>query len=147
MRPLATATALLAVAAALAPALAQELERVPPVTNEAAKKECGACHMAYQPQFLPANSWRRILADLGNHFGEDASLDDAVRQETLGLLRGQRRPRTERRDAAADHGAALVAAQAPRGGARSRLGQGEVQGQLHRLPRSCRARSLRGLAI
>ena len=83
MRPLATATALLAVAAALASALAQESERVPPVTNEAAKKECGACHMAYQPQFLPANSWRRIFADLGNHFGEDASLDDAVRQEIL----------------------------------------------------------------
>jgi hypothetical protein len=83
MRRLATATTLLAAVALLAPALAQELERVPPVTDEAAKKECGACHMAYQPEFLPANSWRRIFADLGNHFGEDASLDDAMRQEIL----------------------------------------------------------------
>jgi mono/diheme cytochrome c family protein len=81
MRPLVAASALLAVAATLAPARAQE--RVPPVTNEAAKKECGACHMAYQPQLLPADSWRRIFADLGNHFGEDASLDDAMRQEIL----------------------------------------------------------------
>ena len=57
MRPLATTTVLLAVAAAIVPACAQELERMPPVTNEAAKKECGACHMAYQPQLLPADSW------------------------------------------------------------------------------------------
>jgi hypothetical protein len=83
MRPVATTTVLLAVAAALAPACAQERERMPPVTNEAAKKECGACHMAYQPQLLPADSWRGIFADLSNHFGEDASLDDAVRQEIL----------------------------------------------------------------
>ena len=83
MRPLAIAIALLAAASALAPVLAQEFERVPPVTNEAAQKECGACHMAYQPQFLPVESWRRMFADLGNHFGQDASLDETVRQEIL----------------------------------------------------------------
>lgn len=63
------------------PALADD--RVPPVTDEAAKKECGACHMAYQPQFLSAESWRRLFAGLPNHFGEDASLSDPVRQKIL----------------------------------------------------------------
>jgi hypothetical protein len=66
-----------------APAWAEEVERVPPVANEAARRECGACHMAYQPQLLPAKSWRRLLGDLSNHFGTDASLDEAARQEIL----------------------------------------------------------------
>ena len=63
------------------PALADD--RIPPVTDEAAKKECGACHMAYQPQFLPAESWRRLFDGLSNHFGTDASLSDPVRQQIL----------------------------------------------------------------
>jgi len=37
--------------------------------------ECSACHMAYQPFFLPKRSWKAIMGDLSNHFGEDASLD------------------------------------------------------------------------
>lgn len=56
------------------PVLADEMERVPPITDRLTKEECGACHMAFQPAFLPAASWRRIMADLSNHFGEDASL-------------------------------------------------------------------------
>ena len=47
---------------------------VPPVKNEIVLKECGACHMAFQPAFLPARSWNRILDGLADHFGEDASL-------------------------------------------------------------------------
>ncbi|MBK6743404.1 MAG: diheme cytochrome c [Hydrogenophilales bacterium] len=39
--------------------------------------ECGGCHTAYAPGFLPARSWKKMLGDLANHFGEDASLDDA----------------------------------------------------------------------
>lgn len=66
-----------------APVLAEEGERVPPLANEPAKKECGACHMAYQPQLLPAESWRKVFADLAHHFGENASLDDRLRQEIL----------------------------------------------------------------
>lgn len=62
---------------------ADELERVPPVTNAAALKECGACHLAYQPQLLPAESWQRLFGQLDDHFGEDASLDDVTRQEIL----------------------------------------------------------------
>ncbi|MDD4949598.1 diheme cytochrome c [Sulfuricurvum sp.] len=38
-------------------------------------KECGACHMAYQPQFLPKRSWEKTMKMLDNHFGSDATLD------------------------------------------------------------------------
>ena len=60
-----------------------ELERVPPITSATAKKECGACHMAYQPQFLPADAWRRMFGELDRHFGTDASLAESMRQEIL----------------------------------------------------------------
>lgn len=38
--------------------------------------ECGACHAAFAPGLLPARSWRKMMAELANHFGEDASLDE-----------------------------------------------------------------------
>lgn len=40
-------------------------------------KECGACHFAYQPEFLPKSSWDKTMKSLNNHFGTDASLDPA----------------------------------------------------------------------
>lgn len=66
----------LAIVAALlawaAPAAAGD--RVPPVTDSVVLKECGACHMAFPPAFLPARSWRRLVHGLADHFGEDAGL-------------------------------------------------------------------------
>lgn len=47
---------------------------VPPVKDPLVQKECGACHMAFPPAFLPARSWNRMIDELANHFGEDASL-------------------------------------------------------------------------
>jgi hypothetical protein len=47
---------------------------VPPVKNPLVQKECGACHMPFQPAFLPARSWHRMIEELASHFGEDASL-------------------------------------------------------------------------
>lgn len=38
-------------------------------------KECGSCHMAYQPEFLPRRSWEKTMNTLENHFGTDATLD------------------------------------------------------------------------
>jgi hypothetical protein len=49
---------------------------MPPVSDATVQKECGACHMAFQPGFLPARSWARMTASLADHFGEDASLPD-----------------------------------------------------------------------
>jgi len=44
------------------------------VTDPITKKECGECHMAFAPIKLPGRSWVKIMSDLGNHFGEDATL-------------------------------------------------------------------------
>jgi len=41
-------------------------------------QECGACHLAYPAQLLPAASWRRLLGALDRHFGSDASVDGAA---------------------------------------------------------------------
>ena len=60
------------IAAALLPAAADGPERAPPVTHEPTLQECGECHMAFQPALLPAESWRRIMTGLSDHFGEDA---------------------------------------------------------------------------
>jgi hypothetical protein len=40
-------------------------------------QECGACHVAYPPAFLSADSWQRIMLRLSQHYGVDASLDPA----------------------------------------------------------------------
>lgn len=45
--------------------------------------ECGACHTAYAPGLLPARSWRKMMGELGNHFGEDASLEEPHRLAIL----------------------------------------------------------------
>ena len=61
-------------------------ERMPVVTDALTKTECSACHMAYQPGFLPMRSWSTIMATLDNHFGEDASLEEADRAAIEGYL-------------------------------------------------------------
>ncbi|HEY9163246.1 MAG TPA: hypothetical protein VIN57_01455 [Magnetovibrio sp.] len=48
------------------------------VMDPVAKKECGDCHMAFAPIKLPGRSWRVIMGDLANHFGENATLDAAT---------------------------------------------------------------------
>ncbi len=42
------------------------------------KQECSACHIAYPPGMLPAPSWQRVLKNLPQHYGTDASLDAAT---------------------------------------------------------------------
>jgi nitrate/TMAO reductase-like tetraheme cytochrome c subunit len=37
--------------------------------------------MAYQPGLLGQKNWLNIMADLGKHFGSDASLDDKTQSE------------------------------------------------------------------
>ncbi|MEW6679237.1 MAG: diheme cytochrome c [Pseudomonadota bacterium] len=48
-------------------------------------QECGSCHTAYAPTYLPAKSWRKLMQELDRHFGEDVSLAPASRE----LLQGQ----------------------------------------------------------
>jgi hypothetical protein len=53
-----------------------------PITSEAYRSECGACHVAYPPQLLPAPAWKRMMGSLSEHFGADASLGP----ETAGVI-------------------------------------------------------------
>ncbi len=56
-------------------------ERYRPVQNERVLGECGECHMAFQPQMLPKRSWERLMGGLGDHFGEDASIDPKTQKK------------------------------------------------------------------
>ena len=47
-------------------------------------EECGSCHFEFSANLLPQRSWVVMMADLENHFGDDASLDEED-QQTLGL--------------------------------------------------------------
>ena len=52
-------------------------EPLPPDNRKphvAFREECGACHIPYPARFLPKTSWKAIMANLSDHFGEDASL-------------------------------------------------------------------------
>ena len=40
-------------------------------------QECGACHVPFPPEALPAASWQRLTDGLVNHFGSNAALDAA----------------------------------------------------------------------
>ncbi|OGS97916.1 MAG: hypothetical protein A3F73_05250 [Gallionellales bacterium RIFCSPLOWO2_12_FULL_59_22] len=55
-------------------------------TNSKFQQECSACHIAYVPGLLPAESWRRIMAGLGKHFGSNASLDAEDSKEITAFL-------------------------------------------------------------
>ena len=50
------------------------------------QKECSTCHMAYPPEFLPARSWRKIMGNLANHFGENAALSETARADIEAYL-------------------------------------------------------------
>lgn len=54
--------------------------------NPAYVEECGSCHMAYPAQLLPAASWQKIMRGLDDHFGENAEIDAATRQELENYL-------------------------------------------------------------
>jgi len=43
--------------------------------------ECASCHMAYPPGLLSAKSWENVMANLGKHFGTDASVDPKTQTE------------------------------------------------------------------
>lgn len=55
-------------------------DNVPPIRDKLVKEECSACHLAFQPAFLTKASWVKMMGNLENHFGEDASLDGAERK-------------------------------------------------------------------
>ena len=94
LRPPRIPAAVLAFAALFAPAVAALilLARMPPLGVPAMTpdpvwaKECGACHYAFHPSLLPRSSWAALMADLHDHFGEDASLPPAAAAEIAVFL-------------------------------------------------------------
>jgi len=49
---------------------------VAPVSSPTYEEECSSCHMAYPPGLLPARSWKKVMAGLETHFGDNAELDE-----------------------------------------------------------------------
>lgn len=96
---------------------------VAPVTNATYGKECGACHMAYQPGLLPARDWASLMTPqaLAEHYGDDATLGDGPRQEIAGYLAGNAADRSGSTRAHAF--AAGAGATAGQGGALPRITQ------------------------
>jgi Dihaem cytochrome c len=78
------------------PARADGGKRLQPASPPTAwQQECAACHIAYPPALLPAESWQRLMAGLQKHFGTDASLDAATTRQLSEWL--QREAGTGRR--------------------------------------------------
>lgn len=48
--------------------------------------ECGSCHIAFPPQLLAADDWRRVMRALDKHYGDNASLDEKTRQQLEDFL-------------------------------------------------------------
>lgn len=48
--------------------------------------ECGGCHLAYPPSLLPDASWRAIMGNLEEHFGDNAALDAPTADAITGYL-------------------------------------------------------------
>jgi len=59
---------------------------MPMQVNAKFKQECSACHIAYAPGLLPAESWRKMMSGLDKHFGSDASLDAQENKEITDFL-------------------------------------------------------------
>ena len=56
---------------------------ISPVNNPTYEEECGACHFSYQPE-LPSGSWKKIMAGLADHFGEEIEIDT----ESINVISG-----------------------------------------------------------
>lgn len=54
--------------------------------NPVYEKECGSCHFAYQPGWLPERSWRRLMGSLGSHFGDNAEIAPTLRDTITAWL-------------------------------------------------------------
>lgn len=52
---------------------------IPADAPPAFKAECAGCHLAFPPALLAAADWKRVMAALDNHYGDNASLDDKTR--------------------------------------------------------------------
>ena len=54
--------------------------------SEIYTEECSSCHFLYQAWLLPAGSWKIIMDNSAEHFGDDLALDEEVLGEILAYL-------------------------------------------------------------
>lgn len=68
--------------AALPLSLAAQADRLgtPASASPAYQAECGSCHVAFPPGLLAADDWKRVMARLEKHYGDNASLDVQTRR-------------------------------------------------------------------
>ena len=59
---------------------------VAPVNSQTYRDECGSCHFAYQPGLLPEKSWRKMMENLDDHFGDNAELNAEMQKYILDYL-------------------------------------------------------------
>lgn len=50
------------------------------------RAECGGCHLPYPPALLSAPDWKRVMAQLERHYGDNAGLDEKMRREIEDFL-------------------------------------------------------------
>ena len=96
-----------AAVAVVVPAARAATRGVPPPSDPVYAKECGSCHTAFSPELLPARSWQKVMATLGDHFGESAQVeptvaariteylthhaaDDATNEQSVGIMHSLR---------------------------------------------------------
>ena len=58
----------------------------PPVAEPLVKEECGSCHLAFPASMLPASSWKRMMSELDNHFGDNAAVDPEIARKITAYL-------------------------------------------------------------
>jgi hypothetical protein len=59
---------------------------IPTNAPPAFKAECGSCHLPFSPALLTAPDWRKVMASLDKHYGDNASLDDTTRKQIENFL-------------------------------------------------------------
>ena len=59
---------------------------VAPVNNAQYQKECASRHFGYQPALLSKASWEKVMGNLSDHFGTDASLGKVEHAQILNYL-------------------------------------------------------------
>lgn len=64
---------------AVTSAMADKL-RLPADAPPSFQAECASCHVAFPPQLMVADDWRRVMRSLDKHYGDNASLDEKTRQ-------------------------------------------------------------------
>ncbi len=73
-------------ALAALPAAADDGAAFPMPEGKLYLEECGGCHTAYAPGLLPARSWKKMMAELEHHFGEDATFGAEAEKAVSALL-------------------------------------------------------------